>query len=128
MEEPPKFKDADEFIKAEYDFQDKVPMVEKIGSSCIIGVNKSALSFQKNQEKVLNSATEVVQKIKKRFPLMNYVGVPLFQEVQGTKQIGEVHMYRTIPVLTQNLSFMDFNDILPKHVDFCVGFLMSVDI
>jgi hypothetical protein len=81
LEEPPKFKDADEFIKAEYDFQDKVPMVEKIGSSCIIGVNKSALSFQKNQEKVLSSATEVVQKIKKRFPLMNYVGVPLFQEV-----------------------------------------------
>ena len=59
---------------------------------------------------------------------MNYVGVPLFQEAQGSKQIGEIHMYRTIPVLTQNLSFMDFNAILPKHVDFCIGFLLSVDI
>ena len=60
LDEPPKFKDCDDFIKAEYDFQDKMPMVEKIGSSCIIGVNKSALSFQTNQEKVVNSATEVV--------------------------------------------------------------------
>jgi len=59
---------------------------------------------------------------------MNYLGVPLYQEVQGSKQIGEIHMYRTIPVLTQNLSFMDFNAILPKHVDFCIGFLLSVDI
>lgn len=59
---------------------------------------------------------------------MNYVGVPLYQEVQGSKQIGEIHMYRTIPVLSQNLSFIDFNDILPKHVDFCIGFLLSVDI
>lgn len=59
---------------------------------------------------------------------MNYVGVPLYQEVQGSKQIGEIHMYRTIPVLSQNLSFIDFNDILPKHVDFCIGFLLSVNI
>lgn len=45
LEEPPKFKDSDDFIEAEYDFQDKMPMVEKIGSSCIIRVNKSAISF-----------------------------------------------------------------------------------
>ena len=128
IEEPPRFNDTDEFIKAEYDFQEKIAMVEKIGSSCIIGVNKSALSFKTNQEKVINSASEVVQVIKKRFPSMNYVGVPLMQEVQGTKKIGEIHMYRTIPVLTQNLTFMDFNTIQARHVDFCVGFLISVDI
>lgn len=45
LEEPVRFKDCDEFIKAEYDFQDKVPLPEKIGSSCIINVNKAAISF-----------------------------------------------------------------------------------
>jgi hypothetical protein len=59
---------------------------------------------------------------------MNYLGVPQFQEVAGTKTIGEVQIFRTIPVLTQNLTFMDFNTILTRYVDFCVGFLITIDI
>lgn len=103
-------------------------MVEKIGSSCIINVNKSAISFKSKQEKVTATGAEVVQKIKKRFPLMNFIGVPQYQEVAGTKTIGEVHIFRTIPILSQNLTFMDFNTILTRHVDFCVGFLITIDI
>jgi hypothetical protein len=60
--------------------------------------------------------------------MMNYVGVPIYKEVAGTKQIGEIMMYRTIPVLSQNLTFLDFNTILTRHVDFCIGFLITIDI
>jgi hypothetical protein len=35
-------------------------MVEKIGSSCIINVNKSAISFKSKQEKVVATGAEVV--------------------------------------------------------------------
>lgn len=59
---------------------------------------------------------------------MNYVGVPFYKEVAGTKQIGEIIMYRTIPVLSQNLTFFDFNTLLTRHVDFCIGFLITIDI
>ncbi len=103
-------------------------MLEKIGSSCVIGVNKSALSFKTKEEQLNYEAAKVVTKIKKRFPLMNYVGVPHFKEVEGTKQIGEIHMFRTIPQLTSSLIFFDFNTIMTRHVDFCVGFLLGIDI
>jgi hypothetical protein len=59
---------------------------------------------------------------------MNYVGVPFFKDVPVTKQIGELHLFRTIPQLKQNLTFFDFNTILTRHVDFLIGFLLSVDI
>lgn len=59
---------------------------------------------------------------------MKYVCVPLFKEVSGTSQIGQVLVFRTIPVLSQNLTFMDFNSIIMRNVDFCVGFLLTIDI
>jgi hypothetical protein len=59
---------------------------------------------------------------------MNYVGVPIYKEVPTTKQIGELHLFRTVPQLRQNLTFLDFNTLLTRSIDFLIGFLLSVDI
>jgi hypothetical protein len=53
-------------------------MIEKIGSSCIVSINKPAISFKTKQEKVISSGDELIKKIKKRFATMNYIGVPLY--------------------------------------------------
>jgi hypothetical protein len=76
----------------------------------------------------MSESDEIVKMIQKRFNYMNYVGVPIFKEVPATKQIGELHLFRTIPQLNQNLTFLDFNTILTRHVDFLIAFLLSVDI
>jgi hypothetical protein len=76
----------------------------------------------------MSESDEIVKMIQKRFLYMNYVGVPIFKEVPATKQIGELHLFRTVPQLKQNLTFLDFNTVLTRHVDFLIGFLLSVDI
>jgi hypothetical protein len=59
---------------------------------------------------------------------MNYVGVSTYQENVATKQIGQTLLFRTVPQLTSHLTFIDFNTILTRHVDFCIGLLISTDI
>lgn len=53
-------------------------MIEKIGSSCIVNINKPMITLKTKQEKVISTAQELIGKIKKRFAHMNYVGVPLY--------------------------------------------------
>lgn len=99
-----------------------------MGSSDVVTVNKAALSFKTKEDQVIAAAEDLVEKAQQRFPYMNYVGVPLFKEIPGAKQIGQVLVFRTVPLLTSHLAFLDFNTILTRHVDFCIGVLMSVDI
>lgn len=37
-------------------------------------------------------------------------------------------LFRTVPHLTSHLTFIDFNTILTRYIDFCIGLLLSVDI
>ena len=97
--EPQVFQTKDEFIKFEYELQEKSPLTERIGTHCIINIQKSTLSFSSKNEQLMSESDDIVKMIQKRFPYMNYVGVPFFKEVQATKQIGELHLFRTIPQL-----------------------------
>ncbi len=108
------FASADEFQKAEYDFQEKVPLTEKIGSHCVIATYKHTLSFKTKEEQINADLDATVKNIQQRFPFTNYVGVPVAKEVAATKQIGEIHLFRTIPLITSNLSFYNFNTILTR--------------
>ena len=91
---------GDEFIKAEYDFQEKTPRVERIGSSCKVGIKSSALSFKSKHDQLTDEAAEIIDLAQKRFPYMSYVGCSVFKEIPATKQIGEVMVFRTIPRLS----------------------------
>ena len=126
--EPLTFNNKDDFMKFEYELQEKAPMIERVGTHCIIQIQKSALSFSSKNEQLMSESDDIVKMIQKRFLYMNYVGVPIFKEVPVTKQIGELHLFRTIPQLKQNLTFLDFNTILTRQGDFLIGFLLSVDI
>ena len=87
-ENPRTFANFDDFLKNEYEFQEKTNFGERGGTSDTIIVNKAALSFKSYKEQVLASAQDTIDKVQQRFPYMNYVAVPVDKEVAGTKQIG----------------------------------------
>lgn len=77
---------------------------------------------------MLAATVDIVEKAQQRFPYMNYVGVSIYKETPATKQIGQTLIFRTVPQLTSHLTFMDFNSVLSRHVDFAIALLLSVDI
>jgi len=79
--EPLVFQTKDDFMKFEYELQEKSPLTERIGTHCIINIKKSALSFSSKNEQLMSECDDIVKTIQKRFPYMNYVGVPFFKEV-----------------------------------------------
>lgn len=87
-ENPRTYPNPDEFIKAEYDFQENQPFGVRIGSSDMVNIDKAAISFKSKQDQLLAESTELLDKVQKRFPYQNYVGCPIFKEVAGSKQIG----------------------------------------
>jgi hypothetical protein len=58
-------------------------MINRLGTSCIIKI-QTGFTFKSNNEKLMSVSNEIVEMIQKRFPYMNYVGVPIFKEVSGT--------------------------------------------
>jgi len=60
-------------------------MTERIGTSCVIGIQKAAISFSSKNEQLMSESDEIIKMIQKRFAYMNYLGVPLYKEVPNSK-------------------------------------------
>jgi hypothetical protein len=62
-ENPRTFRNADEFIKEEYDFQEKQDFGKRIGTCDVVTVDKSALSFKSKPEQLAAETLEIIDKL-----------------------------------------------------------------
>ncbi|CDW71365.1 UNKNOWN [Stylonychia lemnae] len=121
------FNDENEFLAQEYGFSER-PFSDKVGSSCAIHAKKAFISFKSKIDQLNIQADEMRQTVSKRFPNHSYLACTLFREGQPLKRIGQVVIMRTPPMLGQYVTFMDFNDIRSKPMDFAFALLNTVDI
>lgn len=74
----PQYEDEEDFVKAEYIFQEKATKIEAIGSSCVITVEKSIMTLKSKEEQLAAKAEEIIENIQKRFPYSTFVAAKVF--------------------------------------------------